>query len=396
VTGHTTDAVPADQEPPARATASRLLRHPWRLLLPALPDVIALLVAQGELTITGMDAFEAWSTRGDPDAAAAVRTAQHQAYEARRQLLTALQTALSTPIDQEDLYLLSERIDHVMNMARNTVREGEVLTWSPDTAASQMGARLAAGARALVDGFRLLVKDPDQAGKQADRQRRRAPRGRRLPASYGRAAAHGGPASGPDRSGPLPALPAGGPGYRRRGRPAVVRRAPRRLIGKQTPAPSNLTHGHSRHIGGHEHPAQVLGRVHGPDGIRVRWTRRRSSDAKRSTPRIRSPCPPSTTRSGSAARAGSEPQYRDCSERSGRAGQVPTLRPCPDDAGVLPEPAAVTVRDRPANGSTCSEATHTVCLPLVLRELEPVGIGWDARLDGDHGVDPGRTSLMAL
>lgn len=168
MTGHTTDAVPADQEPPARATASRLLRHPWRLLLPALPDVIALLVAQGELTITGMDAFEAWSTRGDPDAAAAVRTAQHQAYEARRQLLTALQTALSTPIDQEDLYLLSERIDHVMNMARNTVREGEVLTWSPDTAASQMGARLAAGARALVDGFRLLVKDPDQAGKQAD------------------------------------------------------------------------------------------------------------------------------------------------------------------------------------------------------------------------------------
>jgi len=140
----------------------------WRTLLGSTPDVIALLAAQGGVTLDGLTAFGAWSHGGGPDAAAAVRSAQHQAYHARRGLLAALQGALSTPIDQEDVYLLSERIDRVLSQARNTVREAEVLGWEPDRHAGTMSDRLIEGTRSLVDGLALLRKEPVAAGRRSD------------------------------------------------------------------------------------------------------------------------------------------------------------------------------------------------------------------------------------
>jgi hypothetical protein len=138
------------------------------MFLPAVPDVLALLLAQGESSVTGMAAFAAWSHGGDPEAAAALRSARNEAYSARRELLAALQAALSTPVDQENLYTLSERIDRILEVARHAVREAEVLGWIPDIHAGSMGDRLAEGTRALLAGFDLLVKDPEEAGRQAD------------------------------------------------------------------------------------------------------------------------------------------------------------------------------------------------------------------------------------
>lgn len=141
----------------------------WRrLFLPAAPDVLGQLAGQGAITVEGMVAFEAWSHGGGADAAAGVRAAQHKAYDARRLLLVDLRAALSTPVDQEDLYVLSERTDRILNEARNAVREGEVLGWSPDAHTATMGSRLAAATRELVTGLELLRRDPDEAGRRAD------------------------------------------------------------------------------------------------------------------------------------------------------------------------------------------------------------------------------------
>jgi uncharacterized protein Yka (UPF0111/DUF47 family) len=151
--------------PPAPDPAGRAW---WRVLIPAAPDVVALLVAQGELTVAGMDAFSRWSGGGGQDMAAAVRSAQHEAYHARRELLAALQAALSTPVDQEDLYTLSERIDRILTEARDALREAEVLGCTPDVHTGKMAERLAAGTRSLVNGFALLRKDPAETGRLAD------------------------------------------------------------------------------------------------------------------------------------------------------------------------------------------------------------------------------------
>jgi uncharacterized protein Yka (UPF0111/DUF47 family) len=136
--------------------------------MPAPPDVLALLTSQGEHTAAGLDAFDAWSRGGGHEAATALRDARHAAYHARRDLVEALQAALSTPVDQEDLYVLSERVDRVLNEARNALREAEVLNWTPDAHAGLMAVQLANGTRALVAGFKLLHKDPEAAGRQSD------------------------------------------------------------------------------------------------------------------------------------------------------------------------------------------------------------------------------------
>ena len=136
--------------------------------LPAAPDVLGLLVAQGEATEEGLVAFTAWSRGGGHHAGAAVDTARKAARQARRELLEALRAALSTPLDQEDLYTLSERVDRVLTQARNALREADILDWTPDRHAAAMADRLAEGTRALVTGFRLLYDDPAAAGRQSD------------------------------------------------------------------------------------------------------------------------------------------------------------------------------------------------------------------------------------
>lgn len=135
--------------------------------LPHTPDLIGLLTAQADITIDGMDAFAAWS-RGEIGRAEDVRAAEHSADDARRTLLTELRAAFSTPIDAEDIYELSERLDTVMNSAKNAVREAEVMDITPDAALADMAAQAAEGVRHLANAFVVVKKKPDEATAEAD------------------------------------------------------------------------------------------------------------------------------------------------------------------------------------------------------------------------------------
>jgi len=141
----------------------------WRTLLPgSVPNVLALLVAQGKLTQEGLAHFATWSNSGSQADSDELRRCRTEAYQARRDLLAALQAALSTPLDQEDLYILSERLDRVINEAKDTVREAEVLGWKPDAHAKAMGQCLAEATASLANAFAMLPHDLNGAGLQAD------------------------------------------------------------------------------------------------------------------------------------------------------------------------------------------------------------------------------------
>jgi uncharacterized protein Yka (UPF0111/DUF47 family) len=68
-----------------------------------------------------------------------------------------------TPIDAEDLYVMSERLDAVLNGAKDAVREAEVMAVRPDEAVAAMAALLADGVRHLAEAFERL--DPDKRRK---------------------------------------------------------------------------------------------------------------------------------------------------------------------------------------------------------------------------------------
>lgn len=134
------------------------------------PDVIGLLVAQGQVSVAATEAFLDWSKGGATDAAA-LASIEHNADESRRSLLGALRAALATPIDQEDLYILSERCDRVVNALRDIAVEADALAWKPDRHAALMADELHAGMTVLVRGFTELRGDFGTAGVAADEAR---------------------------------------------------------------------------------------------------------------------------------------------------------------------------------------------------------------------------------
>lgn len=141
-------------------------RVPW--FLPHHPDVLAMLRRQADVTRDGIAAFARWSASGSGDDAQAVRDAEHDADDTRLELLEALTIALSTAIDQEDAYALSERIDGVIDSAKDTVRIAQALSWKPDAHGAAMAARAAEAAGHMRDAIHGLADKQVNSGEQAD------------------------------------------------------------------------------------------------------------------------------------------------------------------------------------------------------------------------------------
>lgn len=143
--------------------------------MPHDPDLLGLLRAQADITIAGMEAFHGWAS-GDASQAAEVRAAEHRADDAKRVLQVALRAAFSTPLDAEDIYEMSERLDSVIGGAKDLVREAEVLALDPDPALAEMADTILEGVRHVTDAFAALPKDIDAATAGADAAKRAARR----------------------------------------------------------------------------------------------------------------------------------------------------------------------------------------------------------------------------
>jgi len=135
--------------------------------MPKNPDVLQTLGAQADITLAGALAFASWAD-GDPTQEAELEAFEHQADEVRRELSTQLRQAFSTPVDQEDLFTLSERLDAVLNGLRNVVREAEGLEVGPDGAIVAMAGEILTGVRHLRTAMDQLNQDADVATREAD------------------------------------------------------------------------------------------------------------------------------------------------------------------------------------------------------------------------------------
>lgn len=132
------------------------------------PDVLGALGRQGEVTIRALEAFDRWA-KGEAEASHELRELEHEADEARRALQQALRNAFVTPLNPEDLFELSERLDAIVNRAKDLVREAEVLAVDPDEPLAAMAGELLTGVRELADAFGHLGTDPDGAHHAAER-----------------------------------------------------------------------------------------------------------------------------------------------------------------------------------------------------------------------------------
>ena len=110
--------------------------------LPHTPDVLGMLRAQLDVTLQGLDAFVEWAG-GDEAAGTRVRELEHSADERKREVYKALRDSFMTPLEPEDLFVLSRGIDTLINQAKDLVREAEVMATPPDRHVAEMAALLA-------------------------------------------------------------------------------------------------------------------------------------------------------------------------------------------------------------------------------------------------------------
>ena len=139
-----------------------------RWFLPHHPDVLGLLRDQADVTSRGVAAFARWSATGDHAHARAVREAEHEGDDLRHELLQALSTALTTPIEQVDVYALSERIDEVLDRTKDTVRVADAFEWRPNEHTAAMGASIEQATLHLTDAVGSLSGKGEHPGDHAE------------------------------------------------------------------------------------------------------------------------------------------------------------------------------------------------------------------------------------
>lgn len=135
--------------------------------LPQNPDVLRTLRAQAEVTVMGAGAFASWAG-GDAAQEEKVLACEHQADGIRRQLSLELRQAFSTPVDQEDLFTLAERLDAVLNGLRNVVRDAGSYGIEPDEPIASMACEIVAGVQHLETAIGHFAMDADLATSEAD------------------------------------------------------------------------------------------------------------------------------------------------------------------------------------------------------------------------------------
>ena len=135
--------------------------------LPATPDVLGILGRQVDITVGGFASFSEWA-KGSKEAVQQITDAEHEANDVRRELARELKAAFSTPLPQEDVLSLSERLSAVLRRAKNVVRETQLLDVKPDLAVVSMAAAAQEGVSQLAVGMTHLVGDNDVATAAAD------------------------------------------------------------------------------------------------------------------------------------------------------------------------------------------------------------------------------------
>lgn len=141
-------------------------REKGHWFMPENGDVLGLLSTQIEVTTRGMDAFARWGN-GDAALGDVVRAAEHEADTCKRELIDAVRESFTTPIEPEDLFELSRGLDDVINGAKNTVREADALTMTPNKPMGAMCDLLAEGVRNLGAAFAAIGHDPATANTEA-------------------------------------------------------------------------------------------------------------------------------------------------------------------------------------------------------------------------------------
>jgi len=144
-----------------------MLRRLLDRIVPPMPDFYALLIDQCDMVVTGMEAMIEFMQNGSGTSAARINDLEHQGDQLKSRNLDILNRSFSTPIDREDIYRAIIAIDDMLNYAKTTVNEMQILGLPSDEHTMTMANLMNQGAKALQQGFMKLEHQPRSAEIEA-------------------------------------------------------------------------------------------------------------------------------------------------------------------------------------------------------------------------------------
>ena len=141
-------------------------------VFPRMPDFYSLLNDQCDLAVEALDVFVQFMEKGDKALAKQVRALEKRGDELKARNTDILNKSFSTPMDREDIYRAIASIDHIVNYAKTTTREIEVLNVAPDVYMLELAVLLKEGTYALRSGYRKLAGNPVEAEADAQAARK--------------------------------------------------------------------------------------------------------------------------------------------------------------------------------------------------------------------------------
>lgn len=141
-------------------------------VFPRMPDFYSLLNEQCDLGVEAMEVFVQFMEKGDKALARQVRALEKRGDELKARNSDILSKSFSTPMDREDIYRAISSLDHIVNYAKTTTREIEVLKLEPDKYMLELAVLLKEGAYALQRGYQKLAENPNQADADAQAARK--------------------------------------------------------------------------------------------------------------------------------------------------------------------------------------------------------------------------------
>lgn len=125
-------------------------------ILPKKYDFFGALKKHASLVEEGMDNLVLWLSTKDHSYALRVREIEHEADDVMLEVASRLGEIYLTPIDPEDISLLSNSIDRIINSAKNTVREMEILGVAPNEDMLKIAEEIRDGVKAFHQAINTI------------------------------------------------------------------------------------------------------------------------------------------------------------------------------------------------------------------------------------------------
>jgi len=133
---------------------------------------VSLLIQQTEITHSGMELLESWlkdlNREIEGKSVEKMKRMEREADEVRRVLIDDLHNTFVTPLDREDMFMLSLYIDNIMDYAYTTVEEMHLLEIEPDEHLLGMVALIKEATGKILLAIKRLNANPRLTAEHAN------------------------------------------------------------------------------------------------------------------------------------------------------------------------------------------------------------------------------------